>query len=488
MRKMKKALAVALSASMVMGMSMTTFAADQEVSVDAPIYSLDVTQVVVPTTFVVAFNPDGLSVDVDGDGTGDTTDQIVSKNYGIINKSSKDKMITVTLNVEDLNEDKISFVDAATMTPPSDPGMMPPSDPDMTPSISPDEYALNLQVVPADASGVTVGDNPANLETTGADLVDVKMTPATSAAMDLMPGENEVSFLLKKAEYEGAINLNSTNGNNVAGQIELTDLDKTGKGITAFTFGGIMNANADWAKLTKGIRITAVYSNENAPNGAEAMTGTGALYSNPNPVFKTGDDVGTIRYKAGIGDDAIKSISKVEIDNNGKIYDGYNASGTLWSKATDANGVITLDSKYLAFYTKSYPNAATINATITYVTTMDDTRTATVDVRLKAQVGPSFTTGSAVGSINYTVGTGDKALASITKIEMSNKGTIYDGYNASGSLWANATDVNGVITFDSKYMAYYTKSYPSDATIEATITYVTAGGATQTATVDVKLK
>lgn len=83
---------------------------------------------------------------------------------------------------------------------------------------------------------------------------------------------------------------------------------------------------------------------------------------------------------------------------------------------------------------------------------------------------------------------GDKALASIAKIEMDNSGKIYDGYNANGSLWADATDANGVITFDSKYMSYYTKSYPNDATIEATVTYVTVGGETKTAKVDVPLK
>lgn len=487
MRKMKKALAVALSASMVMGMSMTTFAADQEVSVDAPIYSLDVTQVVVPTTFVVAFNPDGLSVDVDGDDTGDTTDQIVSKNYGIINKSSKDKMITVTLKVEDLNEDKISFVDAATMTPPA-----PPASPDMASSISPDEYALNLQVVPADATGVTVGDNPADLTTTGADLVDVKMTAATSAAMDLMPGENEVSFLLAKAEYEGAINLNSTNGNNVEDQITLKNLDAAGKGITAFTFSGTMNASADWAKLTKGIRITAVYSNENAPNGAEAMAGTGALYNNPYPVFKAGADAGTISYKLGTGNEQISSIKSVEMDFNGTLFDGYNALAgkSGWKAAEDTGRLITLDSAYITAYAKTYPKDSTREAIITYVTVGGDERTATVDVRLKAQVAPSFTTGSAVGSINYTIGTGDETLASITKIEMDYNGQDYDGYNALAgkSGWSPASDAGGVVTFDSAYITTYAITYSSDATREAKITYVTVSGATKTATVNVKLR
>ena len=94
-RKMKKMLAAIMSAAMVMSMSMTAFAADDadstpsgnsKVEVDAPIYAYDFIDVVVPTAFKVAFNPTGLEVTT---GTGTTsTDQIVSKNYGIINKIS----------------------------------------------------------------------------------------------------------------------------------------------------------------------------------------------------------------------------------------------------------------------------------------------------------------------------------------------------------------------------------------------------------------
>ncbi len=477
MRKMKKALAVALSASMVMGMSMTTFAADQEVSVDAPIYSYDVTNVVVPTTFVVAFNPDGLKVDVDGDGTSDTTAQIVSKNYGIINKSTKDKMITVTLNVEDLNEDKINFVSATAVATPS----------------SPDDYVLNLQVVPADTDEVKVGGNSADLTTTGADLADVTMATADTAAMDLMPGENEVSFLLEKAVYDGTINLSSANGNNVADDFTLQSLAAAGKGITAFTFGGTMNAGADWTKLTKGIRITAVYSNDNAPTGATPDAGTGALYNNPNPVFKAGANAGTISYKRGNSAmDAIASISKVEMDISGTLVDGYHAYTGKggWKAAEDTGSLITLDSAYIAAYVKAYPNDSTREAIITYMTVGGSERTATVNVRLKSQVPPSFTTGSEVGSISYTIGSGDNALASITKIEMDYTGTLADGYNAftGKNGWTQASDTNGVITFDSAYITLYTTKYTSDATREAVITYETVSGETKTATVNVKLR
>lgn len=470
MRKMKKALAVALSATMVMGMSMTSFAADQEVSVDAPIYAFDVTQVVVPTTFVVAFNPDGLSVDVDGDGTGDTNDQIISKNYGIINKSTKDKVITVTLEVEDLNEDKITFGSATDVT-----------------NASEGDYVLSLDAIPANATEVQVGGASADKDTAGAALADVTMTKATDVTMPLFAGENEINFVLQKAEYDGTIDLGTATGNNVAGNFELKNLAANGKGITAFTFGGTMSNKADWTKLTKGIRITAVYSNENAPaGGVTPETGTGAFYINPNPVFKTGADVGTIKYKAGTGNDAVSSISKIEIDYAGKVFDGYNTGGK-WKAATDEGGLITFDPVYFDPYITKYPNDATREAVITYETVGGEIKTVTVDVRLKAQEGPTFATGAAVGTINYTSGVGDDALASITKIEIDFNGKIYDGYNAN-TTWSAATDVGGLVTFDSVYFEPYVTKYPSDATRAATITYVTLSGETKTATVDVKLR
>lgn len=84
-KMVKKLFAVVLSAAMVMGMSATVMAADTTTG-EAPIYSFDVENVIVPTTFVTAFNPDGLIVKK-SDGTTSTA-PIQSMNYGILNKSS----------------------------------------------------------------------------------------------------------------------------------------------------------------------------------------------------------------------------------------------------------------------------------------------------------------------------------------------------------------------------------------------------------------
>lgn len=470
MRKMKKALAVAMSAVMAAGMSLTAFAAEQKVSVDAPIYAYDITNVVVPTNFVVAFNPNGLDVEKES-GTV-VQDQIVSKNYGIINKSTKDKIITVTLDVEDLNEDKIQFVADAT---------------DAS-AVAADDYAVTLQVVPAnDTAEVKVGSNSADLNTTGADLANVVMTGATSNAKTLAAGENDVDFLLTKADYTGKIDLNTATENNVTSDFTLSALAAGGKGITAFTFSGTMNASADWTQLTKGIRITAVYGSENAPSGATAVTNTGALYDNPNPVFKTGKDVGTIKYKVGTGTDALASITKIEMDYTGVLFDIYNERPGDWTAATDENGLVTIGAGAIAIYAGYYTSDETREVIITYETVNGDTKTATVDVRLREpiNVAPSFSTGSAVGTISYESGTGDDALVSITKIEMDYAGNLFDVYNVRSGDWAAATDVNGLVTIDGGAIGIYAAQY---STREAIITYETVGGETKTATVDVKMQ
>lgn len=268
MKNFKSMTAVAMSAAMVMSMGMPVFAADPEVEVDAPIYSFEVLDVVVPTTYAVAFNPDGLTVKT-GDST-TSTDQILSRNYGIINKGNKDQLITVTLTVEDQNTgDNVAiFVDDA----------------DAVTNAKEGEYKIHLTAVPADASGVQVGTTPAaaDKDTAATDLDNVTMTGATANAVTLKAGENKIGFKLDEATYSPIAGSEVTLGaegatNNVASSYEITALADDGAGITAFTFGGEMNANANWSKLTSGVKITAVYSNEIAPSDATVVDGTGAM-------------------------------------------------------------------------------------------------------------------------------------------------------------------------------------------------------------------
>ena len=265
--KMKKMFALTLGATMAMGTAMPVMASDPTVT--APIYSFEKIDVVVPTTYKVAFNPEGLTVKTD-DSTGTSTDQILSKNYGILNKSNKDMVCKVTLKVTDKNTgaNKVEFVDSA----------------DEVTNAKDGEYKIHLTAVPADATEVKVGTTPASADkdTAAAALDDVTMTKAADTnAVTLKGGDNMVAFKLLKAEYEAKsgseVTLGTTSANDVASNYQIKALAGTGKGITAFTFSGSMNAKADWTQLQSGIEITSVYTPEIAPSDATVITGTGAM-------------------------------------------------------------------------------------------------------------------------------------------------------------------------------------------------------------------
>lgn len=351
-RMMKKIFAGAMSATLVMGMSLTAAAAStgDTTTGTAPIYSFDVEQVVVPTTFVVAFNPDELEVKT---GTSSSsTDQVLSKNYGILNKSTKDKIVTVTLTVEDKNtgDNTVTFVASDSDAKGAEAG----------------EYAIHLAAAPADATEVRVGSSPvsADKDTTGTALADVTMTAATAEAVTLNAGENQIAFKLDKGVYTAKsgseLTLGTATGNDVSSNFELTNVAGAGKGITGFTFTGAINKNADWTKLTAGIEISAVYSFANA-NGETPITGTGAMVevapTNAAPTFTA--ETGKITYTEGAGDLALDSITKIEASWGGTFYDVTNqldddGNGTLTIKAAnvDAWGADPVPTKI------TYTNAA----------------------------------------------------------------------------------------------------------------------------------
>lgn len=94
---------------------------------------------------------------------------------------------------------------------------------------------------------------------------------------------------------------------------------------------------------------------------------------------------------------------------------------------------------------------------------------------------PTFETGDALGQIKITSeGDGQNALASITKIEMTNENGTFDGYNANAAYkYDGATKENDVIEFASNYLSFYT----AKEEYEAKITYVNVAGETKVVTV-----
>ncbi len=367
MKNLKRVLAGCLSAGLVvMSMPVSAFAADGTEGT-APIYSFDIVNVIVPTEFTTAINPDGLEVKV-GDTT--STDQVISQKYGIVNKSSKAKLVTVALKAEDLNTDKIDFKT---------------SEDDVT-AAEKDSYAIYLAAVPANDTGVSTladGTTAIDKDTTAAALNDVAMTSSTQKVA-LGTTETELGLYLEAATYEpiegSEVTLGNTENNDVTANYELTDIG----GVSAFTFTGKANINTSWTALPSGVKISAVYSTETPDAVPEIVEGTNAMVELVKPVveaapqFSTGTTVGTISYTAGEGTLGLKSIDSVKVYNssNKGSFDGLKAYESYWADATVEGNVITFDAKFLAFYTPG----ATEEATITYTNNADETKTATVNV------------------------------------------------------------------------------------------------------------
>lgn len=325
LRSMKKVLAAALSATMVMGMSMTTLAGEVTSTgpttggdISAPIFSYDITHVVVPTSYGVALNPDGLEITVRSATTPEkTTATVASKNFGIINKSSKDKLVKIGLSVSSTEStEEITLVDTAAKA---------------TTDASKGEYKIFLQAVPADTTDIQVvsGTQPAAPPTTAtqpSSLAHVVMTKATTGTVPMQLGDNEIAFKLGKATYAlkpgeslDLENLNSNTDNDVQSKYGVTGLDAD-KGVTGFTFDGAVNTNADWTKVSGQIRITPTYTIETTDDSVTVLAGTGAVAEESVPRF-TATGVGEITYTAGKGNDAFKELVQITAPWEGSPLD-----------------------------------------------------------------------------------------------------------------------------------------------------------------------
>ncbi len=342
LKSMKKVLAAALSTTMVMGMSMTALASGTITgttptkpvaggSITAPIYSYDTTNVVVPTSYGVAFNPDGLNITVSTQPAVTTTSTIASKNYGIINKSSKDKLVKVGFNITSTEPtESVTFVDTKDAA---------------TTDAEKGEYKIYLEVVPADTTDVQIYDASGNPEapttqTAPSSLAHVKMDKATST-VPMRLGDNQVAFKLGKATYAlkgGSLDLDgSLTDNDVSTLYEPKTLDTTA-GVTGFTFDGAMNSNADWTKVSGKIEITPTYTVETTDNTVTVLDGTGAMAELGPQVSVSSTGLVTM---TGLTADA--NFKALRIENAGGVFDA-DASPVTWNTANysaETGGTVT---------------------------------------------------------------------------------------------------------------------------------------------------
>lgn len=224
----------------------------------------EIINVLVPSAYILALNPYGFSIRIGEEEV--TTEQVISGNYGIVNKSSTDQIVTVSLTVEDMNEDELVFVDSAEEARNAEEGV----------------YAVYLAAVPANEKEILVDGSPVDGNTTGEALQNVKMTGAQEQAVTLYSGTNQIAFKLSGAIY-------SLEDDEEAELDDLADdLDREpemifeglaprGAGVTAYTFYGAMNPNAAWEKLSGGIKLSVIYTYRTADGSEEVIEGTGAM-------------------------------------------------------------------------------------------------------------------------------------------------------------------------------------------------------------------
>lgn len=362
MVKRTKLLALLLGATMMAGSTVTAAAAVSNPTtgaVTAPIYNLNITDVVVPANLAMAFNPDGAEITrKSGDKT---TNQVASLNYGIVHKSSQDKKVTVAFTVADQNSSQVTLATSE----------------DEVTNAADNSYVLYLEAVPG--TNVQVSGSDVTKDTDKTALADVTMTEDEDHAIVANGGKFE--FVMGKATYQGkggqTIDLvkddAGSTSNSLSDKVEVKELGSNCSNV-GFTFKGKMNTNTNWSKLSSGIQVSVTYTIDDIYN-ADSY----GLVEEEAPVF-TGGSKGVITYTSGSGSIKLGSISKIEMMNGGVYYDGYH-SGSVWSAASDDGSTITIDTKFMNCFRGSYPSEAKITY-MTYGTNGTDgvEKTVTIDL------------------------------------------------------------------------------------------------------------
>lgn len=334
--KLRKLAALGLAATMVMGSSVVTFAADTskgsqtgtgklEGTVDTEVFS-----VVLPTTdestFKFTLDPEGLIKKTEnaaysgatfGEGTlffqTDTNQYSdTSKELQVVNKSSVDVDVALKAEVTDaggieLNADKTFEGDTSA--------------------------SMYLAIKSGEDEVAVTSDAPAEYAAT------VKKAPDGAYEYKYNSDGQKYSYELK-ADADSTVDF---------------------KKLT-FAITGAANVNGDWSKLTSAApKITVTWDVKKADNSVPSFTS---------------DNLGVIDYTKGSGDNAIASITSVTAVYNGKTYDALKGS-SAYSAATVSANKITLDSRFVSFF-RSNP---TTKMTIAYVDGTGAAKTVVVDVK-----------------------------------------------------------------------------------------------------------
>lgn len=243
--------------------------------------------------------------------------------------------------------------------------------------------------------------------------------------------------------------LTATNKGTVDVDVTLTataDADSLKDATAGYTIGLAANDSFANDKSTN-IYLALVSGSQTATLSAEGATITDSLAAAPSDAYEVTYNSASSKYEYGL---------------------------TAAAQAADYTGFKSLD----------FNLTGACNTAADWTAAEDAAPSVEVTWTLEKHAEePTFTTGAAVGAINYTKGSGKTALASITSITMVRNGTAFDGYAASQFGWKAATDTGASITFDSVYTDFWAgDGVPS---VEATVSYTDVSGNSHTATVTV---
>ena len=435
-RFLKQTMAVALSTAMALA-PMTALADDSATGTGA-IFSYKVQDVVVPTTYTFAMNPDGLPI-VQAGVTGTVTSQIVSQSMGIVNRSSYDQIVKVELEVTDLNA---AIDDTPSITFVSE-------EADITKAAR-GEYKVLLQLVPANSatavekfydSANSYAEANIDTDTAAAALGNVVMAGNTSAAVTLASGSNDVLVKLTKGTYDlkdsTTIALGTDTANDVASKFEL----KANGGVTAFKFDGKMNSDADWTKLTAGVKVDAIYEFTTVTGKEKAVTGT-AMVTIPTTVDLNGKVI-TITGLKGTNNYQDGTVTITKLDGTemtvvlSKVPNYYTRDDSAWTEAGGGNIVFT--------FVDALDNVGVISSVS--ITLADDTVIVPVIPPVATLEGKVLTIANLSSESNYVGGTltiKKKADGELAAYAFS-AATAY--YTRDDSAWTEADGGTIVITF-----------------------------------------
>lgn len=250
-------------ACIVLFMGMVATAGTQEEQIIQTSEETEITRVLVPTKLTAAFNPYGYGV---RKANAVVYDQVISGNYGILNLSTKDKLVWIDISIED-NNNAIIFVETE----------------EAVRQAGSEQFVVYLEVVTGMLKDVLTE------ESTGNDLLNVELWEEGRHSIVVTDKGARIGFKLKGTanRYENVMELlmempeNTVSGGDSTvsgGDATVSDgnatvLSKDLKTVCltdeiaqdnyrGFTIRGAMNRNAEWSRLAAPITIRVDYQIE----------------------------------------------------------------------------------------------------------------------------------------------------------------------------------------------------------------------------------